>query len=123
MKPFQLKESSVIDAIETPVDNKVKHWRNHSTQKNPLTEVLEKIVKSQLQISNCFWAHDRLHKWQNKESIAAELSVKLVSLPRTIGAKDNQRVTGICWPRMNCEAAALKKGSRAVKTSKQVVNY
>jgi hypothetical protein len=25
MKPFQLKESSVIDAIETPVDNKVKH--------------------------------------------------------------------------------------------------
>jgi hypothetical protein len=38
-----------------------------------------------------------------------------IETPRTIGAKVNQRVTGICWPRMNCEAAALKKGSSAVK--------
>jgi hypothetical protein len=32
-----------------------------------------------------------------------------------MGAKDNQRVTGICLPRINCEAAALKKGSSTVR--------
>lgn len=34
-------------------------------------------------------------------------------LPSTTGARDNHNAKGICWPRMNCEAAALKKGSKA----------
>ena len=36
-------------------------------------------------------------------------------LPSTTGAKDSHKVIGIDCPRMNWEAAALKKGSRAEK--------
>jgi len=34
-------------------------------------------------------------------------------LPITTGARDSHKVMGIDWPSMNCEAAALKNGSRA----------
>lgn len=34
-------------------------------------------------------------------------------LPITTGASDSHKVMGIDWPSMNCEAAALKNGSRA----------
>lgn len=34
-------------------------------------------------------------------------------LPRTTGASDSHKVMGIDCPSMNCEAAALKNGSRA----------
>jgi hypothetical protein len=34
-------------------------------------------------------------------------------LPRTTGASESHRVMGIDCPSMNCEAAALKNGSRA----------
>jgi len=36
-------------------------------------------------------------------------------LPRTTGASESHRVMGIDCPSMNCEAAALKNGSRAEK--------
>lgn len=37
-----------------------------------------------------------------------------IETPITTGARDNHNVQGICWPRINCEAAALKNGSKAL---------
>lgn len=42
--------------------------------------------------------------------------MRIKYLPNTIGAKDAHRVRGIWWPRINCDAAALKNGSKAVVT-------
>lgn len=38
-----------------------------------------------------------------------------IDTPKTTGAKDSHRDKGICWPKTNWEAEALKNGSRAAK--------
>ncbi|PKU69918.1 hypothetical protein MA16_Dca026741 [Dendrobium catenatum] len=49
-----------------------------------------------------------------KPSQLNDNSVKeAMETPITTGARDNHNAKGICWPRMNCEAAALKKGFKA----------
>lgn len=41
-----------------------------------------------------------------------------IDTPKTTGAKDSHRDKGMFWPKTNCEAEALKNGSRAAKGEK-----
>ena len=42
-------------------------------------------------------------------------------LPITTGANDSHRDKGICWPKTNWEAAALKNGSKAAENTSRLV--